>query len=456
MRRTIDNKISISGVGLHTGQNVTVTMHPGELRKGIQFYRTDLGEEALISADVSNAVESQRCTTLKKNNYSISTVEHILSAIYGAGIHDLKIEVHGPEIPILDGSAAPFFKLINEAGIIEREGPLQEFVVEEEFSFHDEETGSEYIVIPKDELEVTTLLEFPGTSLSFQYGNMKTLNDYEEEIARSRTFVLVSDLIELTSNDLIKGGDLSNALVIVDKNFNEAQLDNIASKMGKDRSELEDQALHYDNEPARHKILDILGDLALTGFSLKAKVIAKKPGHKGNIAFAKELKRRFNEYRKIAGRPKYDPNEPPIIDTEGVKSLIPHRYPFLFVDKIIELSDTKVVGVKNITVNEGFFQGHFPGNPIFPGVLQMEALAQTGGILALSAVEAPSLWDTYFLKMDKVKFKQKVVPGDTLILKMELLTPIRRGIVHMKGTAYVGDKIVSEGELIAQIVKRES
>jgi UDP-3-O-[3-hydroxymyristoyl] N-acetylglucosamine deacetylase/3-hydroxyacyl-[acyl-carrier-protein] dehydratase len=343
-----------------------------------------------------------------------------------------------------------------DAGIVEHGGDLLVFKIEEEFTFLDEESGSEYIVIPQETLEITTLLDFPGTALSFQYGNMKGLQKYPEEIAPSRTFVFVSDLVELASKELIKGGDLSNALVILDQELDDGQVEEIATKIGKEPVDLKNQKSFFDNEPARHKILDIIGDIALTGLSLKAKIIAKKPGHKGNIAFAKAIKKKYLEYKKTMGRPKYDPNIPPIVDTEGVKAMLPHRYPFLLVDKIIELTETRVVGVKNITFNEGFFQGHFPGNPVFPGVLQMEALAQTGGILALSNVEVPSLWDTYFLKMDKVKFKRKVVPGDTLILKMELLTPIRRGIVHMMGTAYVGNNIVSEGELIAQIIKRQA
>jgi len=456
MRRTIKKETSISGVGLHTGRKVNLKLHPADLNSGIRFLRTDISEGVVIPADISHADESLRCTTIKKGDASIITVEHIMSAIYGAGINDMLIELDGPEIPILDGSAKPYYDLMVDAGIVEHGGDLLVFKIEEEFTFLDEESGSEYIVIPQETLEITTLLDFPGTALSFQYGNMKGLQKYPEEIAPSRTFVFVSDLVELASKELIKGGDLSNALVILDQELDDGQVEEIATKIGKEPVDLKNQKSFFDNEPARHKILDIIGDIALTGLSLKAKIIAKKPGHKGNIAFAKAIKKKYLEYKKTMGRPKYDPNIPPIVDTEGVKAMLPHRYPFLLVDKIIELTETRVVGVKNITFNEGFFQGHFPGNPVFPGVLQMEALAQTGGILALSNVEVPSLWDTYFLKMDKVKFKRKVVPGDTLILKMELLTPIRRGIVHMMGTAYVGNNIVSEGELIAQIIKRQA
>lgn len=456
MRRTIKREIAISGVGLHTGSKVTLKLHPADLNEGIRFLRSDISEGVVIPADISYAEESIRCTTLRKGEASISTVEHIMSAIYGAGINDILIELDGPEVPVLDGSAKPYLDLIASAGIVEHGGELPVFKIEEEFTFHDDESGSEYIMIPQGTLEITTLLDFPETALSFQYGNMKGLQNFYEEIAPCRTFVFVSDLVELASRDLIKGGDLSNALVILDQELNSEQVEEIAAKIGKEPVELENQTLLFDNEPARHKILDIIGDLALTGLRLEAKIIAKKPGHKGNIAFAKAIKKKYLDNKKSSGRPKYDPNIPPVVDTEGIIAMLPHRYPFLLVDKIIELTETRVVGVKNITFNEGFFQGHFPGNPIFPGVLQMEALAQTGGILALSNVEEPSLWDTLFLKMDKVRFKQKVVPGDTLILKMELLSPIRRGIVHMKGTAYVGDKIVSEGDLIAQIIKRKS
>lgn len=459
-RRTISKEVTISGLGLHTGVEVELRMVPSSNSSGIVFLRTDIGEEAIIPADISSIQSTNRCTILEKGGNSVSTVEHILAALHGNGIDDVKIEINGPEIPILDGSAGTFVKMIKEAGIIEWGGEKMYFNIEEEFKFEDEETGAEYIVMPSDKLRITALVDFPGTAVSFQFAQLDDISQFNDQFANARTFVIADDLLKLASEDLIKGGDMSNALIIAGDDLTKDKIDLISAKLGKSPKNINENGLGGQqwtskNEPARHKILDLIGDITLLGVQVNARIIAKKLGHKSNAAFTSLLKRKYIEYKKKRGIPKYDPNVPPVIDTEGVRALLPHRYPFLLVDKIIELTDTMVVGVKNTTVNEEFFQGHFPGNPIFPGVLQMEALAQTGGILALHTVEVPSLWDTYFLKMDKVKFKNKVVPGDTLILKMELISPIRRGIVQMQGTTYVGDKIVSEGELIAQIIKRD-
>jgi UDP-3-O-[3-hydroxymyristoyl] N-acetylglucosamine deacetylase/3-hydroxyacyl-[acyl-carrier-protein] dehydratase len=462
MRKTISKEVVRQGIGLHTGAMVEVKLIPAKDSLGIKFVRGDVSPDEVIPADISYVNDTSRCTRLKKGESEIHTVEHILAALKGNGIDDVIIELSGPEIPILDGSAQAYVDMILEAGIEDKDGDKDVLIVSEEFRYEDEVTGAEYIVLPSDRLEVTVMIDFPDTDLSFQFAQLDDLSQFNNEIANARTFVFSDEILALAERDLIKGGDLSNAIVIPNGNLTNEKINVIAEKLGKDAVTITENGIlggqewTSKNEPARHKLLDVIGDLALVGVDIHAKIIAKKPGHKSNAAFAKVLKRKYQEQRRQKGRPHYDPNIEPVLDIEGVKKLLPHRYPFLLVDKIIEVSESRVVGVKNVTSNESFFQGHFPDNPVFPGVLQMEALAQTGGILALSGVEDPNMWDTYFLKMDNVKFKNKVVPGDTLLLKMELLTPIRRGIVHMQGTAYVGSKIVSEGELIAQIIKRSS
>jgi UDP-3-O-[3-hydroxymyristoyl] N-acetylglucosamine deacetylase/3-hydroxyacyl-[acyl-carrier-protein] dehydratase len=457
---TIKKAVSVEGIGLHTGKSVKLTFHPAPINHGYKFQRIDLEDKPIIRAEVGNVTSTLRGTTIAKGEACVNTIEHALSAIYGLGIDNVLVEIDGPEVPIMDGSAAPFVAALQDAGTEEQESERDYFVVTEPISMVDEETGTELLALPSDDFQVTTMIDFNSEVLGQQYASLHNLEDYAKDIARCRTFVFLHELDYLFEQNLIKGGDLDNALVIVDRLMNQAELDALAKKLNKPSVKVEKEGilnttdLHFRNEPARHKLLDVIGDLALLGKPIKGKIVATKPGHKANVDFAKILRTHYNKQRKLKGKPKYDPNIEPLFDTMQIAKWLPHRYPFLLVDKIIEMSEKHVVGVKNITFNEQLFQGHFPDNPVFPGVLQIEAMAQAGGILALSKQEDPSNWDTYFIKIDNTKFKNKVVPGDTLLLKLELMGPIRRGIVQMYGTAYVGDKIASEGELTAQIVKR--
>jgi UDP-3-O-[3-hydroxymyristoyl] N-acetylglucosamine deacetylase/3-hydroxyacyl-[acyl-carrier-protein] dehydratase len=457
-QKTIKKKISLNGVGLHTGIMIQMNILPAEVKHGVKFKRVDLEGQPVIPADVSYVTGTNRGTILERGGHQVRTVEHLLSALSGLEVDNVLVEINGPEVPILDGSAKKFVDAIMEVGLEEQESEREYLVIDEPIHFEDERTGSIYTALPSDKLEITSLVDFSGTPIDQQFASISDFSQYADEIAPCRTFVLASELEQLVKHGLVKGGDLKNALVIVDIDLTKKQINDLSGLFGvtdiriEGNSVLKNVQPQFINEPARHKLLDVIGDLSLMGKPIIGKIIVNRPGHTSNVQFAKLLKQKYLVQKRLKGKPKYDPNADPIMDLESVKKLLPHRYPFLFVDKIIELSEKQVVGVKNVTFNEQFFQGHFPGNPIFPGVLQMEALAQTGGILALTNVKMPDEWDTYFLKMENVRFKQKVVPGDTLILKMELLSPIRRGIVHMQGTAYVGNKIVSEGELTAQIV----
>jgi UDP-3-O-[3-hydroxymyristoyl] N-acetylglucosamine deacetylase/3-hydroxyacyl-[acyl-carrier-protein] dehydratase len=460
-QHTIKQPVSVEGVGLHTGKTVKLTFQPAPVDHGYKFQRIDLENEPVLSADINRVVSTQRGTTIKVGQAEVHTVEHVLSALSGLAIDNVLIQLDGPEVPILDGSAGPFVKALQKTGIEAQDKAREYFVVEEPIFYKDEKTGSELVALPHDGFEVVAMIDFNSNVLGQQYAHLNGTTDYAKEIAPCRTFVFLHELEFLFEQNLIKGGDLDNAIVIVDRKVEQDELDRLAEKLGKpsvtvdyDDGILNTLKLQFKNEPARHKLLDVVGDISLLGMPIKGKILATKPGHTPNIEFTKVLKKVLVEKRKLKGKPNYDPDAEPLFDSVKIAAWLPHRFPFLLVDKIIELSDTHVVGVKNITFNEGFFQGHFPNNPVMPGVLQIEAMAQTGGILALSTVDEPGNWDTYFLKIENAKFKNKVVPGDTVLFKMELMAPIRRGICQMQATAYVGNKIVSEAELTAQIVKR--
>lgn len=457
---TIKTPVSISGVGLHTGKTVTLKIKPAPANHGYRFQRVDLPDQPVIPADVKLVASTNRGTTLRSGDAQVATIEHVLSALTGLEIDNVLMEIDGPEMPIMDGTSMPFVNALKRAKRQELDVDREYFVITEPIAFKDELTGVELLALPADSFEATVMIDFNSKVLGQQFAALHNMSDYVEEIAPCRTFVFVHELEKLLEMGLIKGGDLENAIVIADRKMDQSELDELARKMGKQSIKVDSEGvlntvkLHFQNEPARHKLLDVIGDLALIGKPIRGKIVATKPGHTANIEFAKILKKHLTEKRRLLGIPKYDPDKEPVYDVVQISQLLPHRFPFLLVDRIIELSETQVVGIKNVTMNEPFFQGHFPDNPIFPGVLQIEAMAQTGGILALFSVPDPGNWDTYFLKIENTKFKAKVVPGDTLILKLELLEPIRRGIVHMQGTAYVGSKIVSEGELTAQIVRR--
>ncbi len=458
-QKTLAKSFRLEGVGLHTGKSVTIDFEPAEANHGIRFMRVDMEDQPILVAEVNHVVSTNRGTTIRNGEAQISTVEHVLSAIAGSSIDNVLIKVSGPEIPIMDGSAIHFIQGIQKAGVVEQDADREYFEIEEPISYRDEVTGTELLALPSDNFEITAMIDFNSQILGHQYASLENINDYAEQIAPCRTFVFVRELEKLFDQNLIKGGDLDNAVVIADRMMDQEELDRLAKKLGKQSITVEKTGilnttkLKFENEPARHKLLDVLGDLTLLGRPIKGKIVARKPGHTANIEFTKLLKRKLVEQRKLKGRPKVDPDQPSLYDIEAIKKLLPHRYPFLLVDKIVEMTETYIVGVKNITFNEPFFQGHFPENSIFPGVLQIEALAQVGGVFVLSKIEDPENWGTLLLKIDNTKFKNKVGPGDQLILKMELLQSVRRGICLMYGTAYVGSKLVSESEITAQIVR---
>jgi len=462
-QQTIGKVVTLKGVGLHTGQPSAISLHPAPINHGIKFKRVDVEKPAVFLVDPNKIASTSRSTCLQKGELTLHTVEHVLSALAATAIDNVLVEVDGPEIPILEGSCKDWLKLLKKAGKEEQEKNREYLTIEEPLEFKDEATGAEFIALPHDGLAVSALLEYDTEVLNGQYASLKSLEDFETDIAPCRTYVLLSELEQLVKKGLIKGGSLDNAIVYVDKKMSKKALTQLAKKLDKpaddfttDQGILNTKKLQFPNEAARHKILDLIGDLALINKPIKGKIIATKPGHQANVAFAKVLKDLFQEQKKLKGKPKYDPSVAPLYDSIAIQELLPHRHPFLLVDKIVELSDKHVVGIKNVTHDEYFFKGHFPNNPVMPGVLQLEALAQAGGILALSLVDKSVKWDTYFMKIDNAKFKNMVVPGDTIILKMELVAPIRRGVCQMRGTAYVGNRIVSEGDLTAQIVKRES
>ena len=459
-QKTIKSEISLTGVGLHTGKVVKMTFKPAPANNGFTFVRVDLEGSPIIEADANYVINTQRGTNLEKLGVKIQTSEHVLAAFVGCDVDNVIIELNESEPPIMDGSSKFFVEAIEKAGVEELDAERKYYVVKDIITYLDEETGSEIILMPSDEFQITTMVDFGTKVLGTQNATLKTLSDFKTEIANSRTFSFLHELETLLDEGLIKGGDLNNAIVYVDKDISPKTMENLKVAFGKESISvkqngiLDNLTLHYPNEAARHKLLDVIGDLALVGTWIKGKVIANKPGHFVNTQFAKKL----SKIIKIEQRnhvPSFDLNLEPLMDIHKIMSILPHRPPFLFIDRIIEMSDTHVVGMKNVTMNESFFVGHFPEAPVMPGVIIVEAMAQTGGILVLSTVPDPENYLTFFMKIDNVKFKHKVLPGDTLIFKCELITPIRRGICHMQAHAYANGKLVAEAELMAQIAKKQ-
>jgi len=458
-QKTIKNDVTLSGVGLHTGNKVTMTFKPAPVSSGYVFKRIDLEGEPIIEASAEYVVNTQRGTNLEKHGVVINTSEHVLAAVVALDIDNIIIEINAAEPPIMDGSSKHFVEAIEKAGIQEQDAEREEYVVKEIISYKDEVTGSEIILMPADEYQITAMVDFGTKVLGTQNATLNSLSDFKNEISDARTFSFLHELEMLMDNNLIKGGDLNNAIVYVDKEISQETMEKLKKAFNKENLTvkpngiLDNLTLRWANEAARHKLLDVIGDLALAGTRIKGKIIANKPGHLVNTLFAKKLQKMI-KFEKRNYVPKFDLNLPPLMDIHQIMNVLPHRPPFLLIDRILELSDKHVVGMKNVTMNESFFQGHFPDAPVMPGVLQVEAMAQCGGVLVLSTVPDPENYLTYFMKMDKVKFKQKVLPGDTLIFKAELITPIRRGICHMQSYGYANGKLVVEAELMAQIARK--
>jgi UDP-3-O-[3-hydroxymyristoyl] N-acetylglucosamine deacetylase/3-hydroxyacyl-[acyl-carrier-protein] dehydratase len=460
-QRTLAKEVSLKGKGLHTGIDVTITFKPALANHGYKFCRTDLPGKPMIDAVAENVTDTSRGTTLAQNGASVSTIEHSLAALHGLRVDNAIIELDGPEAPIMGGEAWKFTEAINSVGFTEQKEERNYFKVKQKIVYSDEEHGVDLIIYPDDHLSINVLIDYNSRILGNQYAILDSIDDFEKEICKSRTFVFFHELEPLHKLGLIKGGDLDNAVVILEKEVEQEEIDRIAKLFNRPGISkhtagiLNNTELRYPNEPARHKLLDFMGDLALVGQPIKGKIVATRPGHFANTRLAKLIRQEIKKAQSKINIPVYDPSVSPVYTLEDIKKRLPHRYPFLMVDKIIALDETTVVGIKNVSFNEPFFQGHFPDEPIMPGVLLVEALAQCGGLLVLSTVDEPEKYSTYFLKIDKLKFKHKVVPGDTIILKMELVEPLRRGIVIMFGQAFVGNHLVAEGEMTAQVIKNK-
>lgn len=458
-QKTLRESFTINGKGLHTGLEITATFMPAAENTGYKIQRIDLPEQPIIDAVAENVVDTMRGTVIAKGDARVSTIEHAMAALYCADIDNCLIQVNAPELPILDGSAIEYAEAIEKAGIVEQNAEKDYFIIKSKIEVVDENTGSSIIVLPDDEFSINTMIAYDSPILTNQFAALDQISNFKEEIAASRTFVFVREVEPLLKSGLIKGGDLDNAIVIYDKEMTQEELDRlitplqVGQKPAQKLGYLNNKPLVFENEPARHKLLDILGDIALVGRPIRGRIIATRPGHTINNKFARFLRKEIA--RQDLQAPIYDPNKVPLMDTNKIRSLLPHRYPFLLVDKVIEMGEKYIVGIKNVSGNEPFFQGHFPQEPVMPGVLIIEAMAQTGGLLTLNSVEDPDRYSTYFMKIDNVKFRQKVVPGDTLIFHLSMLTEIRRGCAYMKGYAFVGEKIVCEAEFMAQIIKNK-
>ncbi len=453
--------MTISGVGLHTGVVSNMTFEPAPANHGIKFQRIDLDHQPIVDADVDNVVDLSRGTSIEQDGGRINTVEHVLAAVAGLQIDNVLIKIDGPEPPILDGSSIQFIEALNSVGTEQQGAQRNYFEVPESIYFRDKANEVELAALPSEDYRVTVMVDYKSPVLGSQHASLNNIEDFSDQIASCRTFCFLHELEELHSRGLIKGGDLNNAIVIVDRVIKDEELDQLATLFNKPKVEVKKEGilnnveLRYPNEPARHKLLDVVGDLVLAGRPLKAQILAARPGHASNIAFAKKIKKMMEQEKKSIV-PDYDPTLPPVININQITRILPHRYPFLLIDKIFYLDDQYVAGVKNVTFNEPFFQGHFPGNPVMPGVLQVEAMAQIGGILVLNSVPDPESYWAYFLGIENFRFRKMVLPGDTLVIKCELLAPIKRGIAKMRGTAHVGGNLVCEGVMTASIVKKDS
>lgn len=461
-QKTILNEVSLSGIGLHTGIPVKMTLKPAAENSGVIFKRIDLDGQPIVEADVRYVVDTSRGTVLQNNGARVGTIEHTMAAVSALGIDNLLIEIDGPEPPILDGSSKMIYEGIGEDNIKTLDAEKEYFEIRNKIVYKDEESGAELVALPDDNFSVDVMISFKSSVLDNQFARMESMESFKTEIAPCRTFVFLHELEYLLNNNLVKGGDLDNAIVIMERDVSQAELDRIADlfnhehvKLNGQRGILNNLKLHFSNEPARHKLLDVVGDLSLLGRPIKGKIIANRPGHKANTQFTKLLqKEMFKQFSKTAA-PLYNPELEPVMDILKIRSLLPHRYPFLMVDKVIEIKNNYIVGIKNITSNEPMFTGHFPQEPVFPGVLQIEAMAQMGGLYVLNQMDHEKSYSTYFMKIDGIKFRKKIVPGDTLVIKVELISPIKRGIAVMKGYIFVGNQLASEGEFMAQIVENK-